>query len=348
MRFRLSCSAAVVALGLLCWAALRMNSASAQESKARVVAKPASSTNSVVQLPPQRDALKQLEDQLSSALKSLTSRGQSAEPPLAPQYTPPVIIVPSQRAREAEERRKNWIFSASDSLDSSTPAEDWANAKDQSSGGTPTKANPLDAFYDNLNRQHSADFMPPSDDSSASSTQNRTLSRSSNQADDNLPKGVKDAAARLRDWLDKRSDGGLFSSSADGASSPSLFGASDTQPTPEQIRAHKAYMSDYQKILNDALVANPNSLTPLDLGSAGAPAPVAQPSTLDTLPDVSTPASQTPTPGTVTRVTDPGVLPDANATVLNQWNPLYARPRLDPVKQEPFSVPVMVVPRRPF
>ncbi len=150
----------VAALGLLGWVALRTNSASAQDNKAQVGAKPAPATNSVVRALPQRDGLKQLEDQLSSALKSLTSRGRAAEPGLAPQYTPPVIIVPSQRAREEQERRKNWIFSASDSLDSSSPGEDWANAKDRTPSGAANKQNPLDTFYSNLNRQHSGGFLP--------------------------------------------------------------------------------------------------------------------------------------------------------------------------------------------
>ncbi len=140
----------------------------------------------------------------------------------------------------------------------------------------------------------------------------------------------------------------MFSSAMGDGASSSLFDSSDTQPTPAQVRAHKAYMSDYQKILDNALVANPNSLTPLDLGSpAGSTATAVPTGNLDTLPAVSVP-SQAVTAGTVTRVGDPGILPDPNATVLNQWNPLYAPPRVDPVKQEPLSVPMMVVPRRPF
>lgn len=348
MSFGSSRLAAALAPALLCWALLPAGTAWGQPSNAPAATQRAAVAASPAQAPPERDALKQLEDELSQALRSLTSKGGAPAPALAPEYHPPVIIIPSQRARDEQERRKDWIFSGQDALGGISPADDWAGTKDSSSSDVANKQNPLNAFYDNLNRQRSGSLMPPPDSGSPGSFQSRINKQNTDSEDENLPKGVKDAAAKLRQWLGTSANDSSTSSSLDSASPLDLFGTSTPQLTPDQIKAHKAYMDEYRKVLDDSLIATPTALDPLGLAGSAAPAAPATPSGLDTLPAVSLPSTQTPTPGTVTRVAGPGVLPDANATVLNQWNPLYAAPVVTPRQQEPMSVPQMVVPRRRF
>jgi hypothetical protein len=42
------------------------------------------------------------------------------------------------------------------------------------------------------------------------------------------------------------------------------------------------------------------------------------------------------------------IMPDRNATLLNQWNPLYAPPKVEPPKPPPIIEPPIEAPRRKF
>jgi hypothetical protein len=120
-----------------------------------------------------------------------------------------------------------------------------------------------------------------------------------------------------------------------------LFGLNQNRLTPEEILAHKNLMDQYRKVLagsmpevtplNSAAITG-NSLVPtLPSGLPG--------STLSTLPT---------TPGMVGFIYNPSIIPDRNATVLNQWNPLYAPSKIEPPKPAPVIEVPIEAPRRKF
>lgn len=53
-------------------------------------------------------------------------------------------------------------------------------------------------------------------------------------------------------------------------------------------------------------------------------------------------------PGMVTTIRSPTTLPDPNAGALNQWNALYAPPKIEAPKPAPLAVPQAEAPRRRF
>jgi hypothetical protein len=54
------------------------------------------------------------------------------------------------------------------------------------------------------------------------------------------------------------------------------------------------------------------------------------------------------TPGDVNSILNRKMLPDVNTTVLNQWNPMYAPPKVELPKITPPTPLTMEVPRRKF
>jgi hypothetical protein len=285
--------------------------------------------------PPPKDRLMDLEDQLSKALESISPKGMLDAKP-EPQYQPPPLpVIPNRRLKEEREKRKNWMFQDSDNWlrDSSTP--DWLNPSDTKDG---KKKNDLDLFYERLNQQRSLlnqkarlnpdDLTPLSGPSFGSDDSNSAKS-------DKLPDKIKGPADRLRDLL------GFTPSTVTAPRNTvsDLFTPQQNILTPDQVEAHKNLMDQYRRILAGTPPAM--SMTPLNSTAAtGNPQ-------VPSLPG-ATPHSTLFTPGMVGSIYNPTIMPDRNATVLNQWNPLYAPPKVEPPKPPPVIEQPIEAPRRKF
>lgn len=275
-----------------------------------------------------------LEDQLSKALESVSPKGMLDGKP-EPQYQPvPIQVVPNRRLKEEREKRKNWMFQESDDLlrDHSTP--DWLNPFDTKDG---KKKTDLDLFYERLNQQRSLlnqkARLNPDDLAPLSGPSFNDESKSRN--DDKLPDKLKGPAGRLQDLLAPNPS----TVTAPHDTFSDLFRPPQNTLTPEQVEAHKNLMDEYRKIL----AGTPPAVSLAPLNSAAANGNPQMPSLPGAVPHL-TPS----TPGMVGSIYNPAIIPDRNSTVLNQWNPMYAPPKVEPPKPSPLIEPPIEAPRRKF
>ena len=283
---------------------------------------------------PPKDRLKDLEDELSKALESFSPKGMLDKP--EPQYQPPVQVIPNRRLKEERDKKNDWMLMQPDDLLQGNSMSDWLDpyaTKDQK------KKTDLDLFYERINQQRSllnqkARLNP--DDLVPLSNPGR-LEDTSSDNDDKLPDVVKGPAGKLRDLL-----GGSSSTvTAPRNGLPELFGFNQNKLTLEHVQAHKNLMDQYRQVL----AGSPPAVTPLS--STTVPGNSQNPVLPTSLPN-STPAIRPTTPGMVGSIYNPTIFPDHNATLLNQWNPLYAPPKVEPPKPAPIIDAPIEAPRRRF
>ena len=349
MSVRLSRSGCTSALVFFCCAAVMVSGAMAQENQSSA---PAPSPPSAIAPSPSTakpDGLKQLEDELRRSLQSL-SPGSAPDSSLAPQYRPPVVVVPDKRARDAEERRRSWLLLEPDSAQPGTSTKDWLNSSENPLDTKSKTRNSLDDFYERLNQGTSQRLMPRTaeTDPAGLSRSEKNGSQTTAREDGNLPSGIKDSAKRLQDLLGGFNRTDERSSPTESGGLSTFFGNSDKQLSPEDIKAHKAYMDEYRKVLGPTRVPStaPTPLAPL--GSSSAPVGSGPLGGFNDLGDFTHPKGFDSPPGMLTTTRNPGTLPDFNANALNQWNALYAAPKVEPPKPAPLSVPQAEAPRRRF
>lgn len=306
-------------------------------------------TNSVSQQGVKPDPLKQLEDELSRSLGGFAPKAP-ADPGLGPQYRPPVVVVPDRRTRDAEWRRRNWLLPDMDGTQPDAKDRDWLNGPDNPFDPKATKRNPLDDFYDRLNQGNSSRLLPRARDEDALNlTRSRRSGESGARDEANLPGSIRDSANRLQNLLDTAASAGQSSVPDEREGLSSLFRRSDRQLSPEEIREHKAYLNDYRKVLSEPSRAPATALTPLMPVSGSSPP--GAPAGYSGFPSLMGSSPSKPfgsTPGMLTTVRNPTMMPDPNVAALNQWNPLYSPPKIEPPKPAPFAVPQAEAPRRRF
>lgn len=346
MSFRLSRLTLHAALGI-CWAcAGGWGPANAQENTPKPAPAnrpvPATETNVRNGRP---DALKQLENELSRALGIFSSKNSPDAAP-TPQYRAPVVVVPSKRARDDEERRKNWLWLDTDKAEPSAKEQDWTKSLDRSQDSK-EKKNPLDEFYNQLNRERSGSLMPTLD---GNQKRNGTSDSDSDRDNGKLPSGIRESAQRLRETL-FNTKGNTASTPSEGGALSDLFGGGDKELSPADIRAHKSYMDEYRKVLDGAVPASSSGnfglMNPLaPLGATSGSQPQHYLGGLDSLGGSS--SIKTLNPGNVTEVAAPATFADPSAKVLNNWNPLYSAPKIEAPKPPPLAVQPFEPQRRRF
>jgi hypothetical protein len=350
MSVRLSRSGCTSALVLFCCAAGMVFRAAAQETKSAPPPASPAWTAASSQSNAKPDALKQQEDELRRSLQSLSPKS-SPDTSLAPQYRPPVVVVPDKRARDAEERRKNWLLPEPDSLEPGTSTKEWLNSPENPLDTKAKTKKSLDDFYERLNQGNSHRLMPRASDTDplGTSRSEKAGGEITSRDDANLPGGIRDSAKRLQDLLGGFDRAGDRSAPSESGGLSTFFGQRDKELSPEDLKAHKAYMDEYRKVLNGLTPPLSSALTPLaPPGSGNSPPGSGSPGGFNDLTESSRPKGFDSTPGMLTTLKDPGTLPDLNANALNQWNPLYSAPKLEPPKAAPLSVPQAEAPRRRF
>ena len=349
MSVRLSRSGCIAALVLLCWAAAVVCRAEDQENKAPSAPPAPAATAAPAQTAPKVDGLQQLEDELRRALRSLAPKSDPGAN-LAPAYQPPVVIVPDKRTRDEQERRKNWMLPESDKDQSASADQDWMNSPGNSTDAKTKKRTALDDFYERLGEGSSHRLLPRASDSGGlTPTRSGQTGGSDSRDDSRLPTGIRDSARQLQDLLSGSRRGDDNSTPAGSWGLSSLFGRNDRDMSPDDLKAHKAYMDQYRRVLNGDGPAPSAGFNPLATLGQGSPASLpAAPGAFDPFNGASRPRSLDSTPGMLPTIRNPGTLPDPNAAPLNQWNPLYAPPKVEPPKPAPLAVPPAEAPRRRF
>jgi hypothetical protein len=306
------------------------------------------------QLTTKKDGFKPLEDQLRS-LKSLSGRKSLEERFNAP-YIAPRTTIPNKTIKELLERQKNWDLSPEE-LGTGLSSSD-ADVLSVFGDGKNDKKSSLQQFYDALNRPGASrqNTGQSTDKGSSSFNQRRDSSEDSwtiSASDDSsLPAGIRDKAQKLREQVTQDSSS-IFNPVRAHSSFENFFGLTRA-PNPAAkgsgapTSSVDSFLEQFKKGLESSSTISRmdpalQSLLPNANGQKAATLP-----TYDSMPAPKKHDSTDATPGNVNAVVDRASLPDVNATVLNQWNPMYAPPKLELPKFTPPTPPNLEFPRRKF
>jgi hypothetical protein len=354
MSFCLSSCRWCLALAILSGAVILTHSQTPPLSKESSVRPPG--TNSPATLPAlnpaggRRDALKQLEEELSKSLGTFAPQS-SLDGVLAPRYhAPPAAAVPTKKLQEELERRKNWGFIEPEATMGGM-ADDTQlnfNLEGPSSGKQSKRDSSAEKLYDRISLENDGTAAPGFSLKGDPSRRKAASTQHEEKEDDNMPASLKSRTNRLKELLKSDSSEGIFSSGANRSSFSDFFGLGSKEVDPERELAHKQYMEKFRQVLDQS--ATPSTM----LGTANPLANSEKSRTpgytggLEGRSGLGHASGVGGGPGGINSFLQAGTLPDQNATVLNQWNPLYTTTKPETAPSAPSSSPTLEVPRRKF
>ncbi len=303
------------------------------------------------QLSTKKDGFKQLDDQLRS-LKGILSGNSMDRTFDVPYVSPAVSTLPNKALKELLDKRRNWGLSVEGSGATSSDSEsDTSSLYGQDKNDN--KKSSLKQFYDALNgpnkSQNSEGYKSDSSDSS-----NKGLDFRKNGApedDANLPASIRDKTQRLRELVNQ-DPGSVFNPVRARTSFDNFLGLKDNSSTHDaaikDATRMESFVEQFKKVLeNSSPVVNSSpglgALVPTDTTRRSSTSPSADPFATGDHHELSD-----STPGNLNSVLNQVNLSDVNATVLNQWNPLYTPPKLELPKLTAPTPPTMDFPRRRF
>ena len=284
------------------------------------------------------DGLNILDEELSKSLLPFANQKDSVVP--SGFVSPRLPVVKSRRSKDELEKSKGWIWDAEEAVSGSIKNDDDSVSE--------VKSDKRKLSWDDFAKQTRRERQQKPD--YHSSDRDSDQSESTTEDDSSLPEGLREVAKGLRSQRD--AFGGIFGSRRSG----SVGGGGlpvDSQRTPHQIEAQKAYMDEFQKILSgpafDDSVSSHGGGSGDFFKAAIGPVQAAPMGGLDSLPAASARSRPTAVTQSLTPpVLAPATLPDVNATVLNQWNPMYTPLKPELPKPAPFFPTPIEVPRRRF
>ena len=162
MSCRLSSLGIGCALAVLAWGGLSLCTAHAggkERGRAIQFSEPKSDelTTNLHQLSSRKDSLKQLEEDLSKSLQPFSSRGSLDAVAEPPPRQPSGPVVPSKRAKELLERRKNYIFMNPEDLVREPTAEEILKIPEYGPDGQEkSKVSALEHYYQRQDAKRAA------------------------------------------------------------------------------------------------------------------------------------------------------------------------------------------------
>jgi len=289
--------------------------------------------------------LRQIEEEISRSFRPAAPRGP-LDGVSAPQYNPPPPQpAPNRRAQEQFVRRKNWMQLTPEETEvlMMTPGS-FLNTRSQGQDSLSGK-DTRDPNLSDLERQlginpglwREIELLGPRSKAAGPK-------ESTSREQPTMPGELKDSSEKLKNFLEAERVYGS-GAGAGRSSFADFFGLAQPESSPEQVRARKAYLQEYQKWLNQpaaGTVVNPLNL-PDAKAQTGAPGP-------GKYAPARSGGAVASTPGFNHSIPDPTAtaLRDPNETVLNQWNPMYIPPKIEPPKPTPPPPPITEAPRRKF
>lgn len=292
------------------------------------------------------DGLKRLDEELNKSLQPFINRSSEGSPVPSTYQMPRLPVTKNLRSRQEPEKSKGWVWDAEESMSGHAREENPSFSGFSSNSELEKKKSSWDQYSKEVRMQRY------NNSDSRSRNERETDSKSDSDDEDATISGGIGVAARglshtLKGRVQPESVGSIFNPPpASRSSVADFFGLPvPTAPSPAQIQAHKAYMDEYQKIIGAT------AINPLSAEFLKTPAPVSTggPQGLDTLPGSSSRSDGLAlTSGMIPSAAAPPTVPDANANILNQWNPMYTPPKPELPKPAPFFQPPMDFPRRKF
>ena len=268
---------------------------------------------------------------------------------LVPEYRPPpVTVAPSKRAKEQADRNKNWMFADPEDMGSDIFDKGLFKQPGTRSGQQENKKSPMELFYEKLSRSRQGDATSGSSVEEDALGPRKGLGQrngTSSEDDTGLPSGIKTLADKLKKEMGSEGRGNL-GPAVGHTSFADFFGFGQNATSADDSIAHRDYMDKYRQLLDGNSLPAAGTTHVLTAGD-NAPRIVSSPG-LDSLSGFSRSAAAPITPGSLNSFLNAGTLPDRNASVLNEWNPLYAPTRPEPLKSAPVLVPSLEIPRRKF
>jgi len=266
------------------------------------------------------------------------------------QYAPPSSArIPTRRLKDLLERRKSWT---SDDLLPGNSAGDWWQSSTFGEDGKDKNKSSIKQFSETLtghDKPRSKQSFEKDDDQ-RDSQKHLGLNPDLTSLDDpTVPGGIRDATRKLTERLGNTSTKNGFGR----APLDDFFGLSSQTLSRDQADEQKAYIDKYRTdVLRGQSVFSPQGSPSNPLLNPLAPAdPLSRPAYLGGLESVSSPTKSDNSPqmsGALGSILIPTAVPDLNAKALNQWNPFFTPPKLEPAKLPPLSVAVPDFPRRRF
>lgn len=300
-----------------------------------------------------KETARPLDEQLRS-LKGLSS-GDTFEDRFSLPYAPPPMLT-NKKLKELLERKRNWALTPKEiDLATGNSESDALSGFEQDKNSSKKS---LQQFYDALNRPNPANQpgeRPGNDRSTA--RQGQDSFQNNLDDDSSLPPGLRDKTRQLQKFVTE-DPGSVFNPAAQVHATfdnfDNFFGLSDaTKPDQNQNFSSKtpgdSFLDRFKKGLDASSALGLNPALSALLPSSTAPR-TSIAADLQNLPSTLHREMAQPTPGLVSTVPDPTSLSDANATVLNQWNPLYVPPKLElpKVTSTPLTPLNFEYPRRRF
>lgn len=300
-----------------------------------------------------KNGLLRLEEELSKSFRVLKPNPSSLEGAPPPTLNArPGSARQNKRAKELQDRRKNWIFMTPEEFMGTPKSDDFFNLPEVGPDGQDKKAlSPLERFYQSLERRKSGKTNPQelTSEDPLNPRDGQGLANDFDSPEDpRLPSDVRDSEKALKKLLSGEKAGS--DAALPHTSLWDVFGFGDKVNSPKEELAHKDYMKRYQEevlgvappVLAAGWLAAPFAAPSPSPGAALVPAaplggalPTARPDGFD------------PLLGTVSPTYIPGASPDLSAKAVNQWNSLYVPPKIEPPKWNP-PAPNFDIPRRKF
>ena len=303
------------------------------------------------QLTNKKDGLKQLEEDLYAPMQMFTPKSSLDGVPAPPIRPPATSALPSKRAKELLERRKNWIFMSPEDLLAGPTVDDILKTPRYDANGQQKKElEPIDRYYQRLatKRPGTKNINQSTGDELFGSTKTATPRDKLDLRDDaNLPIGIKESAAALKQLTESEQGVDRSGQSAPHGTYSDTFGLGSAAPTKDQKLSHKTYMDEYRALLDpgwqsSAAASSGSSLPNL----AATTRPTGRPAaSLGGLPTLATHNGLDAQMNVTHPLLGPAGLPDVNAQALGQPRLAPVVPRVETPK---LVAPTFTAPRRVF
>jgi len=227
-------------------------------------------------LPP-KSALRELEDDLTKAFRNNLSSHGSLDGVVVPPSTPmPGPATQSKKVREMLERKKDWIFNTPEDLTTGPTAEDLLKLPDYAKQGKDSKMERYERYFDSLAPKRSKSYTQKEtdepehgrkrDDSNFFGIEKYDVSSDSDRQEVDQ---IKDAGQKDQIFpglfeakqADHFAGGNLVTSP-----NVDVFGLGAVSTSLEQVESHKAYLKQYQALLDGSPVTGSASV-PGSLGN---------------------------------------------------------------------------------
>jgi hypothetical protein len=304
-------------------------------------------TTNLHQLTSRKDSLKQLEEDLSKSLRPFSSRSSLDGVPQAPPRQPTGPVVPSKRAKELLERRKNYPFMRPEDLLKEPTVEEVLKVPEYGPDGQEKqKVSALEQYYHRLDAKRAANRkIGQVTDEALYGTPGKSKPAGNPVVhyELNMPADVKESEQALKKLFgsDSTDSGSLVAPKRNPYSD--IFGLGEERGKSKQSLWDLGGGSDPSR----PAIFGADGIGSLAGSSDATPAPAYSPPALSGSPPAKRPEAPDAQLGAINPVFVPIGPPDVNAKMLGQTSLKPAPLKTEPAKPT-VSAPAFSAPRRPF